>query len=62
MSPKSNPVNKCVVCGKPITKMVRVRVWNGYYLQWSKAKYCSQTCIMRAYRRRVKKRRLSGAL
>lgn len=57
-----SPINKCAVCGKPIVRMRKVMVWNGYYLTWSRAKYCSEACYFRAYRRNRKKQRLLGAL
>lgn len=56
-----HPINKCLVCGKPIVKMQKIRVWDGYYLAWvTNAKYCSAKCSQRAYRRRIKQRRLEN--
>lgn len=55
-----SPINKCKVCGKPIVKMRKVRVWDGYYLDWSRASYCSNRCEKRASRRRIKARRITA--
>lgn len=59
----SNPIPKCVICGKPIVRMVRQ--WcvddygrKSYYLRWSKSKYCSNRCQKRAYRKRRKLKQL----
>lgn len=57
-----SPVNRCSVCGQPIVKMVKVKTWDGYYLAWSKAKYCSTKCSQRAYRKRLKVKQLQGIL
>lgn len=54
-----NPIPKCVVCGTPIVKMKKIRVWDGYYLTWRQASYCSAKCSQRAYRRRKKAERLA---
>ena len=40
-------------------RMKRINVWDGYYLDWSRATYCSQKCAQRAYRRRKKAARFN---
>ncbi len=62
---KPNPIKHCRVCGKPIVRMRKILTWDGYYLDWSKAIYCSGICRQRQYRRNLKKkhlRRLFGDL
>lgn len=65
---RRNPIPKCAVCGKPIVKMRRISVVNswtgerGYYLDWSKATYCSKRCQKRAERRRKKLRNFGDIL
>lgn len=54
-----NPINRCLTCNKPIVRMKKVHVWDGFYYAWqTDAKYCSGKCRQRAYRRRVKRRAL----
>jgi hypothetical protein len=55
---KPNPIKHCRVCGKPIVRMRKVFTWNGYYLDWSRAKVCGQVCYQREYRARKKYKRL----
>lgn len=55
-----SPINHCKVCGAPIARMRKIHVWDGYYLDWSRATYCSNRCEARASYRRRKARRLAA--
>jgi ribosomal protein L20 len=49
-----NPIKRCVVCRRPIVRQVKQPLGRtGKYKRvWSKAKYCSHACEMKAYRQR----------
>lgn len=56
-----NPIRRCTVCGKPIVKQVKemLGTTGKYRRVWSKAKYCSRACELKAYRRRRKAKKFA---
>lgn len=53
-------ISICVVCGKPIVRMVKQPLGRtGKYRRvWSKRAYCSDACEQKAYRIRRKKKHI----